>query len=486
MLLRSAAALSFFFILSCAHKESSVSTSTRDTASVSYKDDLERSFQLLFEGPKDVASKELNDLMASALRNYLRGQLDLQRFDRRLDQAVRESKKSQIDIMADPTYVRMVARWIVTQRLHEKIIYTYESLIRKQLGKGVSKEDRLRAQQLRLQMMRILNDKQDYYQLIALAPLVREFANARLEIIAELKEQDNLEASEAPRMKGDISESIIKKVEKYPQEAPRFVGITYKAANSLTANEADELQMREAQEVAERYLRDRMTNQVSQGLPIRPSPEREGSISGSTFPEGTWALTYDDGPSHILSMTLFDELSKRGLKATFFWLQQNVNADPNMLELLNRVGMKVGSHSYSHPNMLRVDQRTRKHEIYDAVDDLNKLWQSQSKQTVKFYRLPYGAGMNDGEIRRMIASKNLVNVFWNVDSLDWQDRNPATIIERIKKQMAVQKRGIILMHDVHASSVAAAPLLYDHLKKVGAKVQLLEDIAKDMDGDQIW
>ncbi len=55
----------------------------------------------------------------------------------------------------------------------------------------------------------------------------------------------------------------------------------------------------------------------------------------------------------------------------------------------------------------------------------------------------------------------MIHVFWNVDSLDWQDKDPASILARVKKLMAAEKRGIILMHDIHPQTVEAVKLLLD-------------------------
>ena len=53
----------------------------------------------------------------------------------------------------------------------------------------------------------------------------------------------------------------------------------------------------------------------------------------------------------------------------------------------------------------------------------------------------------------------MIHVFWNVDSLDWKDKNPETILARVKKAMAAEKKGIILFHDIHPQSVEASKLV---------------------------
>jgi peptidoglycan/xylan/chitin deacetylase (PgdA/CDA1 family) len=59
----------------------------------------------------------------------------------------------------------------------------------------------------------------------------------------------------------------------------------------------------------------------------------------------------------------------------------------------------------------------------------------------------------------MIAAQGMVHVFWNVDSLDWQDKNPPKIINRVNMQMNARGRGVVLFHDIHPTTVTATKTL---------------------------
>ena len=52
---------------------------------------------------------------------------------------------------------------------------------------------------------------------------------------------------------------------------------------------------------------------------------------------------------------------------------------------------------------------------------------------------------------------------WNVDSLDWRDKNPQTIYNRVAKQMRAQSGGVILFHDIHSQSVKASQILMSEM-----------------------
>jgi len=79
----------------------------------------------------------------------------------------------------------------------------------------------------------------------------------------------------------------------------------------------------------------------------------------------------------------------------------------------------------------------------------------------------------------------MLHVFWNVDTLDWQDKNPQSIFNRAVKQMSGTKNnaGVILFHDIHRQTVTASALLMDHLKKTNAKVCTVQGIINQINKD---
>ena len=64
----------------------------------------------------------------------------------------------------------------------------------------------------------------------------------------------------------------------------------------------------------------------------------------------------------------------------------------------------------------------------------------------------------------MIADLGMIHVFWNVDTLDWQDKDPDSIVARAQKQMKTEGHGVILFHDIHPQSVIASKKLVEWTK----------------------
>lgn len=205
---------------------------------------------------------------------------------------------------------------------------------------------------------------------------------------------------------------------------------------------------------------------------LYPDPGGSGHVTGNRFPANTWAMTLDDGPHPTHTPGMFKVFSDAGMPVTFFWLTKNMLAYPQLVSQSGQMGFNRGSHSYTHANLPTLNQTGLNHEINDALDGFKKMIGTDAT----LFRCPYGACKSESTIRQMIAKRNALHIHWNVDSLDWQDKDPNGIFERTKKQMEVRDHGIVLFHDVHSQSVAALKILTSWIKQKGYKVKRLHEI----------
>jgi peptidoglycan/xylan/chitin deacetylase (PgdA/CDA1 family) len=195
---------------------------------------------------------------------------------------------------------------------------------------------------------------------------------------------------------------------------------------------------------------------------VAPGVGKGGSISGGIFPAGIWSLTYDDGPSTKYTPSVLENLKRNGIKATFFWLYQNAKL-PELAAIVKQAGEEGhgrANHSISHANLPKVSDARLFKEVAGAQEGFTQLY----GEAPRFFRCPYGAGVTSPRIRKVIADQNLIHVFWNVDTLDWQDKNPDSVVARAEKQMALLKGGIVLFHDIHPQSVIASNKLIEKTK----------------------
>lgn len=213
---------------------------------------------------------------------------------------------------------------------------------------------------------------------------------------------------------------------------------------------------------------------------IEPASDGKGTVTGNHFPPQQWALTFDDGPHPSHSQEMYAVLQANGLHGTFCWISKNIVAYPNIAIEAANYGFSRASHSYTHAQLVKLDAAGLDKEITQAAVDFSKV----IGQRPTLYRCPYGAcGPSNSAIRQLIAKNNLVQVSWNVDTLDWQDKNPQSVFERAKKQIDVLDHGIILFHDIHPQSVEALKLLIPYMKNTKkAQIRPLKEIISTVRG----
>jgi len=218
--------------------------------------------------------------------------------------------------------------------------------------------------------------------------------------------------------------------------------------------------------------------------------------TGRNLKPGEFIFTYDDGPHPKHTLALLDAWLSSGLaKPTFFWLGKNVKLYPAVARQVHDKGIEVAVHSFSHPdlgNLASASELAKLNKVNRSLfsSELASLqaadfigWRDQmlEKQTIKAFeilksvlesgaqirrfRLPYGSGVRNARIGALLARLDVDHYFWDVDSLDWQDKNPSSIVEPVHKQMAIVKRGIILFHDIHPQSVEASKMLISELQR---------------------
>lgn len=224
------------------------------------------------------------------------------------------------------------------------------------------------------------------------------------------------------------------------------------------------------------YMLESRTSETSKRF--YPSSSKAGNITGNEFPSKVWSLTFDDGPKAETSSRILDELKKHHLKATFFQLTKQAQANPVISHKIRSEGMEIASHSFSHKQLTKVGAGAQEKEITVAVKELQKLHRTE----IKFFRLPYGAGVSTPNIRERIADNGLIHVSSNVDTIDWMAQTPAKIVART---IALMKKtphdaGIVIFHDIHQRTAEALPQIMDYLKQDNRRVCTLNEIVTQM------
>lgn len=172
------------------------------------------------------------------------------------------------------------------------------------------------------------------------------------------------------------------------------------------------------------------------------------------------ALTFDDGPSRYTGK-LLDALKKHNAKATFFVVGSRLDNDSNnaLLKRMENEGHVVGNHSQNHTNLKRLSSNGVANEMYAAAERI--------KNAIGYYpivmRCP--GGNYNTTVQSYAKSINVPIVHWDLDTIDWRDRNKTAVVNRVKNN--VKDGSIVLMHDLYSTTVNAAIELIPYLQKQG-------------------
>ena len=167
------------------------------------------------------------------------------------------------------------------------------------------------------------------------------------------------------------------------------------------------------------------------------------------------ALTFDDGPGPKTGK-LLDDLKKADAPATFFVVGPNAKTRPELLKRMVAEGHEIGNHTWNHRSLPSLSSS----KIRSEIDRTNEAIDAAIGEHATLMRPPYGAR---NAITDRLAQAPVI--LWDVDTLDWKHRNADKVVEATISQ--TRPGSIVLMHDIHPSTVAAVPRLLAKLKAKG-------------------
>ena len=125
----------------------------------------------------------------------------------------------------------------------------------------------------------------------------------------------------------------------------------------------------------------------------------------------------------------------------------------------------IGNHTYSH---LQLTKRNRK-EFQEELKKTSEIIKGITGKELQYVRPPYGSWDKAFE-----TELNMFPVLWTVDPQDWCKSDASLVARNVLSK--VQENDIILLHDQYESSVQAAFLIVDELKKQGYEFVTVDQI----------
>lgn len=194
--------------------------------------------------------------------------------------------------------------------------------------------------------------------------------------------------------------------------------------------------------------------------------------------QGTWnvrridpdrpmvALTFDDGPS-VYTPRILNCLEQYGQAATFFVLGINAARYEDHMKRAYDMGCEIGNHSYDHPNLTSLSWG----DIENQMNQTNQYIFAATGANATVSRTP--GGSYNSTVCSVI---NTPVIMWSIDTLDWKTRDTQSTVNAVLNH--VQDGDIVLMHDIHSPTIAAAEIIIPALVERGYQLVTVSELAK--------
>lgn len=168
------------------------------------------------------------------------------------------------------------------------------------------------------------------------------------------------------------------------------------------------------------------------------------------------ALTFDDGPSSTQTPRVLDILKKYNIKAVFCLVGKRIQGQEEIVKRMVDEGHLLCNHSWDHRRFTDLT----KEEVEADIKRTEAALHAATGYSSAFFRPPYGS--YDESILATVPRPFLM---WSVDTLDWKSKNTKDILA--ETQQSLHPGAIILLHDIHETTVDALEPLIQHIQQQG-------------------
>lgn len=191
---------------------------------------------------------------------------------------------------------------------------------------------------------------------------------------------------------------------------------------------------------------------------VAPSCGWFGPVATRFRPQGSevW-LTIDDGPAGEASLRLADEMTRRGVRATFFVKGENLARAPEIGRALVAAGHTLANHTQTHPaQWFWLLRPTR---LRAEIDDCNDALHWAGVAVRRWFRSP--VGLKNVFLQPALLQRGMRFVGWSVRGGDGVKCDPEAVARKVGQE--VSPGAIVLLHEGRARSNEAILRAIDEL-----------------------
>jgi peptidoglycan/xylan/chitin deacetylase (PgdA/CDA1 family) len=176
--------------------------------------------------------------------------------------------------------------------------------------------------------------------------------------------------------------------------------------------------------------------------------------------ENKIALSFDDGPHSEITPQVLELLKNYDIKAGFFLVGNQLEANKELLETILDEGHIVGNHSYSHKNSYGFFGSQK---VLKDLQTTEALIFHASGKRIRLFRPPFG--VSNPNIAWAARKLDYIIIGWSIRSLDTMGRRKEQTIKRVNSRL--KAGSLILFHDTHPDIIPILEAVIKHAVEKG-------------------
>lgn len=184
-------------------------------------------------------------------------------------------------------------------------------------------------------------------------------------------------------------------------------------------------------------------------------------------------LTFDCGYEAGYTETILDVLKAHNAPATFFVVGNFIESEPELVRRMAQEGHIVGNHTWSHPNMSEISDKSAFGQQLQKVADAYKA--CIGTEMPKYYRPPQG--VYSQENLKMAQELGYKTVFWSLAYVDWkQDDQPTQGDALAKLTERIHNGAVVLLHNTSSTNSQVLDQVLTCWEQMGYQFGTLDDL----------
>ena len=179
-------------------------------------------------------------------------------------------------------------------------------------------------------------------------------------------------------------------------------------------------------------------------------------------------LTFDDGPLPKYSNRILEILASHCVKATFFLVGSQARANPEGVRKVRDAGHTVATHTQNHPTGMHHLPTER---VQQEIDEGHCVGDRGAGRRHRAGPVLSRAGPRTLRSDRGTCLYHGAQV-WSADfpADDWRHVSSSRVYELAMQRLEAKGKGILLLHDIQARTVAALPKILQEMKARGYRI----------------